>query len=400
MSSPATALLGRVMDIVPDGVRRRLDTFADTLEVFTQIRDPRVFAAMGPSAVRGLVLQRGKQGAPSRMGAHHAAHFDWSYPSDQPAMRELYERAKAGQWNGNDLPWATDVDLERPDVGILPDDFLAFEVLAEHGVHLDARERRRLLHDAASWTLSQFLHGEQGALYAAAQVTEAVQFFDGKLYGATQVVDEGRHVEVFHRYLDTKLEKLYQVNDNLFTILDALMTDGRWDMKFLGMQIMVEGLALGAFGTIHRMTKEPLLKALLRNVIQDEARHVHYGVLALREHFRTALTERERQEREAWAFETALLMRNRFMAFELYEESYAHRLSRAQWKDFIYRSKGLSTFRDVMFRRMVPNLREIGLLSDRVRPHYEAVGLGKYFEGASADRLTAQMILDDLDPVN
>jgi hypothetical protein len=400
MSSPATALLGRVMDIVPDGVRRRLDTFADTLEVFTQIRDPRVFAAMGPSAVRGLVLQRGKQGAPSRMGAHHAAHFDWSYPSDQPAMRELYERAKAGQWNGNDLPWATDVDLERPDVGILPDDFLAFEVLAEYGVHLDARERRRLLHDAASWTLSQFLHGEQGALYAAAQVTEAVQFFDGKLYGATQVVDEGRHVEVFHRYLDTKLEKLYQVNDNLFTILDALMTDGRWDMKFLGMQIMVEGLALGAFGTIHRMTKEPLLKALLRNVIQDEARHVHYGVLALREHFRTALTERERQEREAWAFETALLMRNRFMAFELYEESYAHRLSRAQWKDFIYRSKGLSTFRDVMFRRMVPNLREIGLLSDRVRPHYEAVGLGKYFEGASADRLTAQMILDDLDPVN
>jgi hypothetical protein len=400
MSSPATALLGRVMDIVPAGVRRRLDTFADTLEVFTQIRDPRVFAAMGPSAVRGLVLQRGKQGAPSRMGAHHAAHFDWSYPSDQPAMRELYERAKAGQWNGNDLPWATDVDLERPDVGILPDDFLAFEVLAEHGVHLDARERRRLLHDAASWTLSQFLHGEQGALYAAAQVTEAVQFFDGKLYGATQVVDEGRHVEVFHRYLDTKLEKLYQVNDNLFTILDALMTDGRWDMKFLGMQIMVEGLALGAFGTIHRMTKEPLLKALLRNVIQDEARHVHYGVLALREHFRTALTERERQEREAWAFETALLMRNRFMAFELYEESYAHRLSRAQWKDFIYRSKGLSTFRDVMFRRMVPNLREIGLLSDRVRPHYEAVGLGKYFEGASADRLTAQMILDDLDPVN
>jgi hypothetical protein len=246
--------------------------------------------------------------------------------------------------------------------------------------------------------LEQFLHGEQGALYAAAQVTEAVQFFDGKLCGATQVVDEGRHVEVFHRYLDTKLNKLYQVNDNLFTILDALMTDGRWDMKFLGMQIMVEGLALGAFGTIHRVTKEPLLKALLRNVIQDEARHVHYGVLALREHFRDNLNERERQEREAWAFETALLMRNRFLAFELYEESFAHRLTRAQWKDFVYRSKGLSTFREVMFRRMVPNLREIGLLSDRVRPHYEAAGLGVYFQGAAADRLTAQMILDDLDP--
>jgi hypothetical protein len=398
MSSAATRLLGRVMDIVPEGVRRRLDTFADTLEIFTEIQDPRVFASMGPSAVRGLVLQRGKQGAPSRMGAHHAAHFDWAYPSDHPAMRDLYERAKAGQWNGNDLPWHTDVDLERPDVGILPDDFLAFEALEEHGVPLDARGRRRLLNDMAAWTLSQFLHGEQGALYAAAQVTEAVQFFDGKLYGATQVVDEGRHVEVFHRYLDTKLEKLYQVNDNLFVILDALMTDGRWDMKFLGMQIMVEGLALGAFGTIHKLTREPLLKALLRNIIQDEARHVHYGVLALREHFTKNLTEREREEREAWAFETALLMRNRFLAFELYEESFAHRITRAQWKDFVYRSKGLTTFRDVMFRRMVPNLREIGLLSDRVRPRYEAVGLGRYIQGASADRLTAQMILDDLDP--
>ena len=168
--------------------------------------------------------------------------------------------------------------------------------------------------------LSQFLHGEQGALFAAAQVTEAVQFFDGKLYGATQVIDEGRHVEVFHRYLDTKLEKLYQVNDNLFVIIDALMTDARWDMKFLGMQIMVEGLALGAFGTLYKQTKEPLLKELLKYVIQDEARHVHYGVLALRDHIEAALATPSEREREDWAFEVALLMRNRFLAYEVYEE--------------------------------------------------------------------------------
>ena len=97
--------------------------------------------------------------------------------------------------------------------------------------------------------LSQFLHGEQGALFASAQVTEAVQFFDGKFYGATQVMDEARHVEVFLRYLESKMNKLYTINDNLFVIIDSLMTDSRWDMKFLGMQIMVEGLALGAFGT-------------------------------------------------------------------------------------------------------------------------------------------------------
>ena len=120
-----------------------------------------------------------------------------------------------------------------------------------------------------SWMLSQFLHGEQGALFAACQVTEAVCWMDGKLYGSTQVVDEGRHVEVFHRYLVEKLGKLYAINDNLYTIIDALMTDGRWDLKFLGMQIMIEGLALGAFGTMRQSTKEPLLKELLTYVFVE-----------------------------------------------------------------------------------------------------------------------------------
>ena len=166
------------------------------------------------------------------------------------------------------------------------------------------------MYAVVTWMLSQFLHGEQGALFASAQVTEAVQFFDGKFYGATQVMDEARHVEVFQRYLETKLNKLYSINDNLFVIIDSLMADSRWDMKFLGMQIMVEGLALGAFGTLYQLTKEPLLKQLLGNVIQDEARHVHYGVVALREHIVQELSEAERQEREDWAFEVSLLMRN------------------------------------------------------------------------------------------
>src|SRR5690606_26423740 len=121
---------------------------------------------------------------------------------------------------------------------------------------------------------------------------------DGKFYGATQVMDEARHLEVFLRYLDTKMQKSYQINDNLFVIIDDLMTDARWDIKFLGMQIMIEGLALGAFSTLHNNTREPLLRKLLQYVIQDEARHVHYGVLALREHFRDGLSDAERRERE------------------------------------------------------------------------------------------------------
>ena len=390
--------MNQLLTILPNNVRHRVEPYFDAVEVLTAVKDPRVMASLGPSGVRGLLLQRGKQGVPTLIQATHSAFFDWTYPSDQPEMQDLYRRAKLGQWNGDTyLAWHTDVDPHNMEKAILPKEFLNLQLLREFGVKLTSAEEEKLTRDVAAWMLSQFLHGEQGALLAAAQVTEAVQFFDGKLYGATQVMDEARHVEVFHRYLDTKLNKLYQINDNLFVIIDALMSDGRWDMKFLGMQIMVEGLALGAFGTLYKLTKEPLLKELLKMVIQDEARHVHYGVVALREHFNTQLTPRERNEREDWAFEVALLMRNRFLAWEVYEESFEGLLTRAQWREVVSTSPGLEEFRRVMFGRMVPNLREIGILSDRIKPHYEQVGLARYFGGKSADEITGDEMIAELD---
>ncbi|WP_428265443.1 ferritin-like domain-containing protein [Haliangium sp.] len=390
--------LRRIVNILPLKVRNQVDAYLEMIDLAREVKNPRVMMALGPAGVRGLLLKRGKQGRPTKFPSSHRAYFDWSYPADHPEMAELYERAKGGQWDGATyLPWNIDVDPQNPEVPIMPEQFLSFDQLEQYGVKLNQRERCAFMHSMAAWMLSQFLHGEQGALMAAAQVTEAVQFFDGKLYGATQVVDEGRHVEVFHRYLDTKLEKLYQINDNLFVIIDALMEDSRWDMKFLGMQIMVEGLALGAFGTLYQLTHEPLLKELLKMVIQDEARHVHYGVLALREHIRHHLTERERREREDWAFEVALLMRNRFMSYEVYEEWFEGTLSREQWRHLVVTSPGFELFRQVMFRRLVPNLREIGLLTPRIQSAYERVGLMKYFNGQAADQLTGDQLIADLD---
>ena len=390
-------VVDKLGSLLPARVRSQLEAFWEAFEIFAEIRDPRVLAALGPSGVRGLVLQRGKQGQPTKIPAHHSAHFDWSYPHDQPAMEDLYRRAKLGQWNGENLAWHTSVDPLDPNRLLLPQRFVDFSILEKYNVRLNDKEKRQLVFSIAAWTLSQFLHGEQGALFAAAQVTEAVQFFDGKYYGATQVMDEGRHVEVFHRYLDQKLQKLYLINDNLFVIIDSLMSDARWDMKFLGMQIMVEGLALGAFGTFYQLTKEPLLKELLRNVIQDEARHVHYGVLALREHFTKHISDSERREREDWAFEVALLMRNRFMGYEVYEEWFEGILTRAQWRDFVINAPGMRQFRHVMFSRLVPNLREIGLMSDRILRDYERVGLMEYFNGPAADQLTGDQMLAELD---
>jgi len=387
----------KVTQHLPPAVANQLDSYTEAFEIFSHIRDPKVLKALGPSGVRGLLLKRGKQGVPTLMPANHSAHFDWTYPHDHQEMADLYKLAKQGQWDGDDLPWHTNVDPLNPEVPLLPENFFDFTALSDMRIFLTEDESRKFSYSMTSWMLSQFLHGEQGALFAAAQVTEAVQFFDGKLYGATQVMDEARHVEVFQRYLESKLNKLYSINDNLFVIIDSLMTDGRWDMKFLGMQIMVEGLALGAFGMLYKGTKEPLLKQLLGRVIQDEARHVHYGVVALRDHIVDELSEAERREREDWAFEIALLMRNRFMAYEVYEEWFEGIMSREKWRQLILTAPGMEEFRTVMFSRLVPNLREIGLLSNRIKPAYDSVGLMKYFGGQAANTLTGDDMLKQLD---
>ena len=389
--------LKTVNRFLPGRYRDRIDEAVETLSLLREIRDPRVLLSLGPSGVRGLVWKRGKQGVPSKVQASHSAHFDFTYPADHPEMQVLYQRAKQGQWDADMLPWQISVDPENHEVPLIPEDFIGLDDLHTAGIHLSEKEKQRLLYSVTAWMLSQFLHGEQGALFAAAQVTEAVQFFDGKLYGATQVMDEGRHVEVFHRYLTQKLGKLYQVNDNLFVIIDALMADSRWDLKFLGMQIMVEGLALGAFGVVYKLTKEPLLKQLLKMVIQDEARHVHYGVLALRDHIKNELSESERQEREDWALEVALLMRNRFMAYEVFEEWAEGTMSREKWRQMVSRAPGMVQFRRVMFSRLIPNLREIGLMSPRILPRYEQAGLMQYFTGLAADKLSGEDLVRSLD---
>ena len=349
---------------------------------------------LGP-AWRGLFKQDAKGHDHSVLPVTHDVHFDWQYQRDRPEMAKLYEAAKDSQWNAStDVDWSIAVDPDDPTRPLLPDSYVPVAGLPIWE-KLSRKEKNKQIHAVTSWMLSQFLHGEQGALFAACQVTTSVPWLDGKLYGSTQVVDEGRHVEVFHGYLTRKLEKLYEINDNLYVIVDALMTDSRWDVKFLGMQIMIEGLALGAFGTLRQMTREPLLKDILKRVITDEARHVHYGVLSIQEFVQKGISERERREREDWAFEVALLLRNRFLAHEFYDEFYAHAMTRKQWDEVVMHSDMMGMFRKTMFKRIIPNLKRIGLLSDRVRPHYEQYGLLEFEHGRAAPDLTAQDLLDD-----
>jgi len=352
-------------------------------------RNPEVFANLAGPALRGLVLGRGRKAEHTRSPARHDAVFDWQYHREDPRIERLTHRARARQWHPDlDLDWSIEIDPHRTTV--LPDEVLFLREIPSYR-KLPARQQAEQRHAVAAWLLSQFLHGEQGALFAACQIAEAVGTTDAKLYAAVQVGDEGRHVDVFERYLD-KLGQRFAVDDNLFVVLDALMRDGRWDLKFLGMQILVEGLALGAFGLMHESTPEPLLRRLLELVIQDEARHVHFGVVALEVAY-ARMPENERRMREDWAYEMCLLLRNRFLAHAYYEQYYAHAMSRRSWDRIVLDSDFLARFRVRTFQRILPNLRRIGLLSDRVQKHYAALGILQYASGKAAPELSEEELL-------
>src|SRR5438067_2728509 len=224
--------------------------------------------------------------------------------------------------------------------------------------HFGEKEWRQVSVEIQNSLLSQFMHGEQGALLCTARIVETVPWIDAKYYAATQVVDEARHVEVFARYLDEKLGTQYGINENLKGILDDILSDPRWDIAYLGMQIMVEGLALAAFGMMQQITSEPLLKKLLRYVMSDEARHVAFGVLSLQEYY-AELTDAEMKDRQEFAFEAAVRMRDRFLQQEVWDRM---GVPVKDALELVMADEGRGVFQQLLFSKIVPNCKKLGLL--------------------------------------
>ena len=294
-----------------------------------------------------------------------SALFTWNYEKgERPALNKLYEKAKGAQWNGEtDLPWHLDVDIEKVAANAPRDpesDPVFVAATAPTGpLHSwGEKEWNEFVIESQNWTMSQFMHGEQGALVCTAKIVETVPWIDAKYYAATQVMDEARHVEVFAKYLDTKLNGHYPLNAHLGMLLDDIIEDSRWDMTYLGMQIMVEGLALAAFGFMHMLTEEPLLKQLLRYVMSDEARHVAFGVLSLKEYY-AELSDAEMLERQQFAFEAAVRMRDRFLQQEVWDQMGIDPKVAAQ---MVLQSPQRQLFQNMLFSKIVPNCKKLGLL--------------------------------------
>jgi len=308
------------------------------------------------------------------------AIYNWNYASEIDQLRTLYANALDRQWNAmRDLDWEAEIDR----AAFSRTFSLAGVPIQETGFWQDLGEDMRweVSRRSAAFMLSNFLHGEQGALMVAAQLVNAVPHMDGKFYAATQTLDEARHVEVFAAYI-RKLDEVYPIAPGLKQLLDNVLQADDWKKKAVGMQVVAEGLALYSFRDMRNQTEEPLLKKLLTYVSRDEARHTGYGIKYLSAIVPT-LTDAERAELEDFAFESARLLIDsrsgnsiRETVFKLWQslgiDMAAAFASILKDRDRIVKGMERTGGRLGPVRGFViPTLNTIGLYSARVRGHFD-----------------------------
>ncbi|MFN2544404.1 MAG: ferritin-like domain-containing protein [Actinomycetota bacterium] len=309
--------------------------------------------------------------------------FNWEYDEARDRLLNLYEKGKDKQWNAQTrIDWSIEVDPGSGENA--PDSQIAIYG-SDMWEALDEKGRKELRHHMQAWLNSQFLHGEQGALICASKIVQTVPDIDAKFYAATQVMDEARHVEMYSKYLREKIELAYPINKSLKALLNDVIADERWDMTYLGMQVIIEGLALAAFALIRDYSLEPLAKAVNTYVMQDEARHVAFGRLALKDYY-PQLTQAERDEREEFVVEASYLMRDRIRGVEVWE-TLGFDVSRCL--EFVENSEMMKVFQKLLFTRIVPTVKDIGLWGEKVQRAYEEMGVISFSE-LNPEELIAQ----------
>jgi hypothetical protein len=300
--------------------------------------------------------------------------WDFDYEPTHRELESLYETAKKNQWNASTaIDWSRPVGKEGPVLNV----HLAFQG-TNFFSPLTEEERKEVEIRVSSWRLSQFLHGEQGALLVCGQLVNSVPELDAKLYASTQVVDEGRHVETFERYVK-KLYKIYPPDTLLKGLIDEILASELWELKLLGMQMLIEGLAIAAFNLMRKQTGDPTLGQLLDYVLQDEGRHVNFGYFALKRSI-PEMDSATREHLEDFSFRAcdAMYGRDERTGFQSIKAVWSEMGWDAEktWRDVITNSQTVKAFNRLLFTEvLIPRLQRLGLVSPRVEPRYREIGL-------------------------
>lgn len=299
-------------------------------------------------------------------------HWTWSYDSEFEELRRLYEKGKGGQWNAQ-----TDLDWETP---FTPDEWtinregsMMASICQMMGK--DEATQKAAAFDEIGYNLSQLLHGEQAALQLCGQLTNVCTEIDQKLYAASQVIDEARHIEVFAKFLTEKIGTIYPIGGGLKTLLEILLQTQGMEKKVLGMQTLFEGMAVGVMDMMRQESRNTLLTTMLHRVAQDEARHAAFGVLNMRRIVRDASTE-HMEEMEDWAFgiletlnadQQLEMLRTIGPKYDIDPEA------------VIAMTTTLPNFAElnspIYMHTVVPNLRNLGLITERTEDQWRRVGM-------------------------
>ena len=300
--------------------------------------------------------------------------WDYSYEPTHHELESLYETAKKNQWNASTaIDWSRPIGKEGPVLNVQ----VAFAG-SNFFTRLTPEEQKEVEIRVSAWRLSQFLHGEQGALLVCGQLVNSVPELDAKLYASTQVVDEGRHVEVYERYVK-KLMRIYPVDPLLKALIDEILATPFWELKLLGMQMIIEGLAIAAFNVMRKQTADPTLSEVLDYVLQDEGRHVNFGYFALKRSIPTMAPEK-REILEDFAFKACDLMygRDERTGFQSIQNVWNEMGWDGEkiWRDTIANSETTKAFNRFLFTEvLIPRLQRLGIISPRIEPRYREIGL-------------------------
>jgi hypothetical protein len=304
--------------------------------------------------------------------------FTWEYDDGRAELLALYDKGKRQQWDAERrIDWSGELDPDNPMQ--LPDETISIAG-SDLWRKLGAREIAQFRRHAQAWQISQFLHGEQGALIAAAKIVQQVQKADAKFYAATQMIDEARHVEAYARLLHEKFDMVFPINKPLQALLADVVECREWDFTYLGMQVVIEGLALAAFQSIRDKAQNALARQVNAYVMQDEARHVAFGRLALRDYY-PALSDAERDRREEFLVEACYLMRDRMDPADVWE---AVGLDVKACRAVHEAALATQKFRSRLFSRIVPTVKDIGLMGPRVERAFADLGVMQFADYDSA----------------